>query len=166
MLVFDASVLFNLGHRDHLVWLVQRLAVECRLCVPKQVLLEVASEVIFDYTVFCQQYFDIYTVDYGDVPVDTLDMLNKTLDLGEIEVIIAATTLGASAVIDERRARAVAQKQGVNVIGTIGLLDYALEQAWCTDQVALDTVHALIANRFSIPKAKAVRSYREYRSLF
>lgn len=44
------------------------------------------------------------------------------LDLGESEVLVLAQELGATAAIDERRARRFAADRGVSQTGTIGIL--------------------------------------------
>ncbi len=161
-LVFDASVLFNVGHRDHLGWLIHHLAQIHRLVVPRQVLQEIAPEQVFDYIGFCQRYFEIYETDFGVFSAETLAILHQTLDEGEISVIASAAELAGAVILDERRARSLAKQRGLQTIGTIGLLAYAIEKSWCNDLEALLAVRELISNRFSLPNANTVHSFAEY----
>ncbi len=56
------------------------------------------------------------------------------LGLGEIATIILATELGATlALIDERKARVLANSQGVNVIGSIAVLEIAYRRKYISD---------------------------------
>jgi predicted nucleic acid-binding protein len=51
-----------------------------------------------------------------------VQQLHQELDLGESEAIALARQLATPMLIDERRGRAVASREGVTVIGTAGLL--------------------------------------------
>ena len=72
-------------------------------------------------------------------------MLRSQLDYGEAEVVVLADELGAGVlVIDEKKARKVAQANSMNVIGTIGVLQFAKQKGLISDiKTQLD---ALIAN--------------------
>lgn len=52
----------------------------------------------------------------------------STLDLGEMEAIALARELNAPVLLDEREARTEAKKQGVLVIGTLGVLELGDER--------------------------------------
>ncbi len=53
----------------------------------------------------------------------TVNILSEIVDRGEAEVIVLAGEIGASTVIiDEIRARRIAEKQNLDVIGSIGIL--------------------------------------------
>jgi len=51
-----------------------------------------------------------------------LDALGMLVDAGETEAIALARELGVKVVLDDRRARGVAGKMGLPILGTIGLL--------------------------------------------
>lgn len=51
-----------------------------------------------------------------------LDALSMLVDAGETEAIALASELGLRVVLDDRRARNVAGKMGLPILGTIGLL--------------------------------------------
>jgi uncharacterized protein len=51
-----------------------------------------------------------------------VERLHREIDLGESEAIALARQLGTPVLIDERRGRAVARREGVAVIGTAGVL--------------------------------------------
>ncbi|MCW1967453.1 MAG: hypothetical protein KIH69_004950 [Anaerolineae bacterium] len=165
ILIFDASVLFNLGHRDHLAWLIERLGQSHRLLVPNAVLQEIARERMFDYAAFCERYFEVYLANFDALSAEHLAELNQTLDFGEIAVIAGAIELTGAVILDERHARNLAKQRGLFVIGTLGLLAHAVEQGWCDDNTAFATVRELIHNRFSLPSPKTSASFVEYMRL-
>lgn len=61
--------------------------------------------------------------------------LTTTLGKGEAEVIILCKELGLDyALIDERTARDLAELMSVNTIGTLGIIDLAIEQRFSIDK--------------------------------
>ncbi|MDR2570411.1 MAG: DUF3368 domain-containing protein [Oscillospiraceae bacterium] len=61
-------------------------------------------------------------------------MLRSQLDYGEAEVIVLADELGAGLLlIDEKKARKVAQANSMNIIGTIGILQAAKQKGLISD---------------------------------
>jgi predicted nucleic acid-binding protein len=125
-LVFDASILFNVGHRGELRDLLRRLRTSYILLVPAVVVEEVSAEPSFDYRAFFSEYFEIRA---GNAPPDFLSKLafiSARLNAGEIEVMTLCATVSGTAVIDEKAGRAVATQLGLPVTGTLGLLQYAV----------------------------------------
>jgi predicted nucleic acid-binding protein len=54
----------------------------------------------------------------------------SNLDLGELEAISIALELSATVLLDEKKGRAFARAKGLDVIGTIGVLEYASDRGW------------------------------------
>jgi len=54
--------------------------------------------------------------------VETIEVLKANLHAGEAEAIILAKKLSCWVVLDDSKARKTAEKEGLNVIGTAGLL--------------------------------------------
>jgi predicted nucleic acid-binding protein len=81
-----------------------------------------------------------------------VDLLRSQLDYGEAETIVLAKELGADAmIIDEKKARKIAQLNGIPVIGTIGVLQSAKDKGLIPNiKTQLD---GLIANGIWIDKA-------------
>jgi len=63
------------------------------------------------------------------------------LDLGEAQAISLANELGAKAIlIDERKGRRVAEQQGLDVVGTLTVLEFAAERNLLQLRPALDSL--------------------------
>ena len=61
-------------------------------------------------------------------------MLQTNLDYGESETIVLAKELNADIVlIDEKKARKIAQVKSLKVMGTIGILQTAKDKGFITD---------------------------------
>jgi len=77
-------------------------------------------------------WIDVHKVSNGP---RALRMCNDyAVALGEAETIVLADELGADvALIDERRARIVASALGLNLVGTLGLLERAYEKGLVLD---------------------------------
>jgi len=82
--------------------------------------------------------------------------------MGELDVIVLTAEINGSAVIDERAGRRAAQSLGLDTIGTLGLLQYGIEQAWLDDADGLACVEMLRRNGFRCPPLGDVRSFTEY----
>ena len=88
-----------------------------------------------------------------------VERLSSSLGKGESEVLVLAQELGATAVIDERRGRAVAAALGIPQTGTIGVL-LAARQADLIDAVT-PLLDQLVANGLRLSS----RLYEEARRL-
>ena len=85
-------------------------------------------------------------------------LLQSQLDYGEAETIVLAGELGADILIlDEKKARKVAQANSQRVIGTIGILQLAKDKGFIPDMKSL--LDALIANRIWIDRSRKARDY-------
>jgi predicted nucleic acid-binding protein len=82
----------------------------------------------------------------GDVGM--VAALRLLVDPGESEAIVLAYEKGLRIILDDRRAREVAQRLGVPVTGTVGLLIKAKQEGVIA--VVRPLVYALDANHFRI----------------
>ena len=82
---------------------------------------------------------------------DRVRYLLTELDIGEAEAIVLAQELRADwLLIDEIRARTIAERLGLPVIGTVGLLLLAKQRGLITSVKPL--LDALLAHRFRLSK--------------
>jgi predicted nucleic acid-binding protein len=86
----------------------------------------------------------IVVTDLPETVWGTLQPRPLALHAGEVETIELAMGLKAGLVVlDEKLARKVAKGQGLNVIGTVGILKYASQRGLLSDlKGALDTLRA------------------------
>jgi predicted nucleic acid-binding protein len=165
-LVFDASVLFNFGHRGNLSWLLVRLRESYDLIATPSVVAEVVVEPRFDYTAFIAEHIGIQQSTTIPDDLSRLAMLSASLGVGELDVILLTMQTKGTAVIDERAARRHARELELEVIGTLGLLQYAVEQTWINDIDVLASVQQLRRNGFRCPSAQGFTSLAKYLELF
>ncbi len=72
---------------------------------------------------------------------DVIDPDLRDIDQGEREAILLAESLNADAIIiDERAGRTIAQERGLNVIGTLGILDAASSLGYVDFKDALERI--------------------------
>jgi len=167
-LVFDTSTIFNIGHRGDLRQIISQLTERHRLLVPPEVVDEKQRkhELRQYYHELLQAYF---TQQVGKIPPmysDAIIQLTTRLDSGELNVIILALDTGGTAVIDERTARKEARALNVPVTGTLGLLQYAVQRAWLTEQEALVKIEMLRATGFRIPSFTPGQLFTDYLKAF
>ena len=165
-LVFDASALFNFGHRGNLSQLLVHLRESHTLIVTSSVVAEIVIEPRFDYKVLIEEHFGIQQTITMPEDVSTLALLSASLGAGELDVILLAMQTKGTAVIDERAARRQARELGLAVIGTLGLLQYAVEQKWMSDSEVLASVQQLRQNGFRCPSAEGFTSLAKFLELF
>lgn len=164
-LVFDASALFNFGHRGNLSQLLVCLRESHILIVTPSVMAEVVVEPRFDYPTFIEEHFRVQQSTTMPGDLSRLALLSASLGVGELDVILLTTQTKGTAVIDERVARRHARELGLEVIGTLGLLQYAVEQTWVSDPDALAGVQQLRRNGFRCPSAEGFTSLAKYLEL-
>ena len=166
-LIFDASAVFNFGHRGDLGSLLLQLRERFALIVPMRVAEEVIVDKTFAYEDFLSLHFQVEPfVAPKSLAIEDLALLSTRLGQGEIEVLLLAEHLQGTAVIDERAARRVAGRRGIAITGTLGLLAYAVEQALMTDTIALETVERLRRNRFRCPAVGESKTFAAYLAHF
>jgi predicted nucleic acid-binding protein len=165
-LVFDASALFNFGHRGNLSQLLVHLRESHTLIVTPSVVAEVVVEPRFEYTAFIEEHFGVQQSTTMPEDLARLALLSASLGAGELDVILLTMQTKGTAVIDERAARRHTRELGLAVIGTLGLLQYAVEQKWMSDPDVLASVQQLRRNGFRCPSAEGFTSLAKYLELF
>ena len=125
LIVADTGPLVILAKIDRLHLLVQRYQT---IRIPETVLLEATtlphrqdSQRIAD---FVAQHVQVV----GDIAQDDTDYLDFGLDDGETQAILLARQSRCPVLMDEKRGRAVAKREHISVLGTVGLLLVAKQE--------------------------------------
>ena len=162
-LVYDTAAIFNFGHRGDLTVLLEKLAKDHTLLTTPEVVEEITdpARAAF-YRKLLGDWFEIRPV--STVPFDTatLAVLSRTLDPGEISVLILAKSMRATAVLDEKAARREAGRLDVPFTGTLGLLQLAANRNWMKDPECLARVRQLCDAGFRIPRPVSHHTFAEY----
>jgi predicted nucleic acid-binding protein len=162
-LIFDASVLFNFGHRGELYDILQELKNNYRLIITESIKRESAGETNRTYyETFISDYFEVYTGTPSRTYEKEIIALTQKLGSGEIEVIVTALELHGTAVIDEKLARREAKKIGIEVTGTVGILKYALEKSWIDNTRAVKIIDTIREKGAYIPARKKEQTFELY----
>jgi len=162
-LVFDTSAILNFGKRGDLDFLLEKLAADCTLLLPPEVERELLDPDNRDfYATFLKRRFTVQAVQNIKLGREELAQLSAVLGSGEINVILLADELEATAVLDDVLARKAALKMKIKVVGTLGILSDAIKNKWCTDDQCIEIVGRLHANGFRIRKPGANESFAEY----
>ncbi len=162
-LIFDASVLFNFGHRGELQDIVQELKNNFRLIITESVRYESSGEINRAYyEKFILDYFEVYTGIPAKKYVKEIIDLTRILGSGEIEVIVTALELNGTAVIDEKLARREAIKLNIEVTGTLGILKYALDNSWIENTRAVKIIDLIRDKGAYIPMRKRGQTFEDY----
>jgi predicted nucleic acid-binding protein len=160
-LVCDASVVLNLGLRENLTPLVQRIRATRPLAVTEQV----AGEVFLDhrsfYGAFLAEHFQIVEGPLTRLQEVEQASLPHGLDAGETSVLALCRERHWTPAIDERLGRTVALTLGIIPVGTIGLLKLALSESWMTDEQCMDAIRLMKQNGFYCPKVLANDDFGE-----
>ena len=115
-----------------------------------------------DNDAFVPAHFTIQSPKTTAFDLETLTRFAVMFGPGEISVMALAKELQATAVLDERAARAEAVKLGLKITGTLGLLNDARQRSWLTDDACLEKTRLLQSNGFRIPKPGANQTFAEY----
>ncbi len=162
-LVCDASVVFNLGHRGRLETLAASLNETCGLLITPDVQREVTRDPHGGfYDEFLRTHFtrcDDALTALAAIPADFSPLLGD----GERSVLSVATQRQCAVAIDETLARKAAQAMGLELTGTLGLMEMAVRRSWLDEALAMEAVHRLQQNRFFLPvKPGANDDFPEY----
>jgi predicted nucleic acid-binding protein len=165
-LVFDTSVIFNLGYRSggggEIV--VEHLRKEYSLLLPPEVKKEVLRDpsVNFDHAAFLKNHFKVRSVNLPSEYEEGFRRISKDLDSGEIAVLNLGLALKSKVVIDEKRARRAAKELTLFCTGSIGLFNEAVERKWIEAAFALSTVTKIIESGGHLPPIGEAKKWQEY----
>lgn len=165
-LIFDASVLFNFGYRSNRSGqkVIEHLHDEYALFVPYEVKEEVLRDPPnnFDHALFLKKFFKVRSADVPDEYEDEFRTLCKDLHIGEVAVLGLGVALNAKVVLDDKRARRAAKKLLLDLTGTVGLLDEAVNRRWLRGSEALLLVMTINENHGRLPKVNKAKTWQEY----
>ena len=161
--VFDTSAVLNFGQRGHLQPLLTRFGRIYQLLITPDVVGELTDPHHKPFNdAFVPAHFTIQSPRTTAFDLATLTRFAVMFGPGEISVMALARELQATAVLDERAARAEAVKLGLKITGTLGLLNDARQRSWLTDDACLEKTRLLQSNGFRIPKPSANQTFAEY----
>lgn len=164
-IIFDASVVFNFGHRSggHGESVLRQLGAEHELVIPHEVHIETLRDARddFDYPTFLQTHFAMKLVASHSYD-ERLKSLSKKLGGGELAVISLSLHGAGTAAIDEKLARREAKTLNVPVVGTIGLLQEAVTQKRVDGNLALEIVQTVIQFGGRLPNPHEAKTWSEY----
>ncbi len=162
-LVFDTSALLNFGHRGELTALLKRLSGEYKILTTPGARNELTDPKRHDYyTEFLREHFTVQSATTTPFDLAILVRLLRTIDPGELSVLTLTAELKGIAVLDDKAARREAQNLGLQLTGTLGLLQRAAERKWMTQADCLARVIQLRAAGFNIPRPAPHHTFTEY----
>ncbi|MDP2209750.1 MAG: hypothetical protein Q8K98_13410 [Bacteroidota bacterium] len=163
-LIFDASAIFNFGHRGELVNILEKLKQQFKLLttyeVYKQCLIKL--EYIDYYQNIIKNYFKIGSGKPPENMVDTLKKITKKLGNADVSILILALDTKGTVVIDEKASRKEAKNLGLKIIGTLGLIHYSVEKGWISETESMEKLNKLRNRGFRIPDPIGMKSMSEY----
>lgn len=119
LIVADTGPLVILAKLDHL-HLLRQLYAEIR--IPETVLVEATTLAYRSDAKRVVGFVAQYAKVVPDLAPNDPDYLDYGLDAGETQAISLAKQAGCPVLLDERRGRAVAKQEHLDVLGTVGLL--------------------------------------------
>ena len=81
---------------------------------------------------------------------ETLDTLKLLLDLGESEAIALALELESKLIIDEKKGRKIAMRQGLEIIGLLGIVYLNIKKGFLSRDEAKDFLDDALAHGYRI----------------
>lgn len=119
LIVADTGPLVVLAKIDHLHLLAQRYQT---IQIPKTVLMEATALAHRSDTLLINAFVLAHVEVVADITPADSEYLDFGLDAGETQAISLAKQSQCPVLMDEKRERAVAKREAVNVLGTVGLL--------------------------------------------
>ena len=119
LIVADTGPLVVLAKIDHLHLLAQRYQT---IQIPKTVLMEATALAHRSDTLLINAFVSAHVEVVADITPADSEYLDFGLDAGETQAILLAKQSQCPVLMDEKRGRAVAKREAVNVLGTGGLL--------------------------------------------
>lgn len=163
-IIFDTSALFNFGHRGELGFLLKNLKHEYQLIIPPSVEKQTQMKAEFKtyYQKLIADYFIIKTGAPSLALLKTFEAIVSRLGDADAEVIALGLDTKGTIIMDDRKARREVQTLGIHLVGTVGLLDYSLQQNWLMKDEAITIVKKLIEKGSRIPILKEEQSFEDY----
>ena len=147
LIVADAGPLIALGKLDHIALLPKLFS---KVLAPESVIAECLDDVRLPGAQAVQNALAKKLVSIVADPEGLHDQ-SLGLDAGERAAVLTAQKLHAHVLVDEKRGRDVAQKMGVGIIGTIGVIVLARERELIPEAKSL--LMALTANGYYVGEA-------------
>ena len=163
-LIFDASALFNFGHRDGLEKLLGKLHEAFKLLVTPEVQEQTLKKITYRayYEKLIEQHFTVKAGTPATKLSDSIAEMTKRLGNADASVIVLALAMQGTVVIDDKLARREARSLKARITGSLGVLRYALGKNWISDGELRPAIDALRINGFRIPPFKGNQSFDEY----
>jgi len=146
MIIADATVLITLINIDE--FSILELFIE-NIIITNEVYREVSKKPN------AKKYLD-YQIAKGFISVDSYKSfslfkeINYLLDAGESASIALAIEKDLPLIIDEKKGRNFAQKQGIEIIGLVGILRFLYVEKRLTQEETLNIIQKLNASDFRI----------------
>jgi len=83
---------------------------------------------------------------------DILDVLKSVLDLGESEAIALAIELELPLIIDEKKGRKIALREGIKIIGLLGVIYLNIKKGFISEEEAKGFLDDAVVNGYRISK--------------
>ena len=81
---------------------------------------------------------------------DMLDVLKSVLDLGESEAIALALELALPLIIDEKKGRKIALREGIKIIGLLGIVYLNIKKETISEKEAKEFLDNAVDNGYRI----------------
>ena len=81
---------------------------------------------------------------------DILDVLKSVLDLGESEAIALAIELELPLIIDEKKGRKIALREGIKIIGLLGIIYLNIKKEYISEAEAKTFLDDAVVNGYRI----------------
>jgi predicted nucleic acid-binding protein len=162
-LVFDTSAILNFGKRGELEFLLERLAEGHALLTTREVEREIVDpENLNYYRGLLKRRFRIQELKTAKTELARFGHLAGVLGSGELSVLVLASEVRATVVLDDKTARKEAVALKLKVTGTLGILAAGAKRNWCNDDQCVEAVRRLHANGFRVRPPGANETFAEY----